>query len=371
MAGPVHDSLVKFHASLTVTDLTRSVAFYRVLLGVEPAKVRGDYAKFELAEPPLILSLIRGKPGGNVNHVGLRVRNADELVEVQRRLEAAGIGTRREEGVECCYARQTKFWVSDPDRMLWEIYVFHEDIPERGDATIPIEALNPPVVVSKPRLIWSHRLGEAFPDKIPHESNTLHEVALEGSLNASPNAVHRDRLIPEALRALRPGGSIQIHGLAGDYPGNDEKLSLPGPAMAVEYVPTATEMVVELTQAGFVEVELETLSQTAYFVVAGVPMREFRIRATKPGHRSKAKTHHAVYRGPLAQVADDYGNVFRRGELTPLNVHDWQMLSKGEAGAAFVFFAPKVRDAACTDDDEPPTPVSGEKSPATSEPHKV
>jgi catechol 2,3-dioxygenase-like lactoylglutathione lyase family enzyme len=366
MAGPVHDSLLKFHASLTVTDLTRSVAFYRALLGVEPAKVRGDYAKFELAEPPLILSLIPGKPGGNVNHVGLRVRNADELVEVQRRLEAAGIGTRREEGVECCYARQTKFWVSDPDRMLWEIYVFHEDIPERGDDTIPIEALNPPVVVSKPRLIWSHRLGDAFPAKIPHEANTLHEVALEGSLNAGRNAVHRDRLIAETLRALRPGGKIQIHGLAGDYPGNDGKLSLPGPAAAVEYVPTAAEMVAELTQAGFVDVELETLSQTAYFVVAGVPMREFRIRAAKPGHRPKAKTHHAIYRGPLAQVADDYGNVFRRGELTPLNVHDWQMLSKGKAAGEFVFFAPEVHNGTSVHDEGPPTPVSADKSRATS-----
>ena len=356
MPGPVHDSLLKFHVSLTVSDLTRSIAFYRVLLGAEPAKVRGDYAKFELAEPALILSLVPGKPGGNLNHLGFRVRNADELVEVQRRLESAGIGTRREEGVECCYARQTKFWVAEPDGMLWEIYVFHEDIDERGDAIVPIEALNLPVG-SKPGSIWSHRLGESFPSRIPHEANTLHEVALEGSFNAGPSAIHRDRLIPEALRTLRPGGKIQIHGLAGDYPGNGKKLSLPGPAAAVDYVPTAAEMAQELAQAGFVEVELETLSQTAYFVVAGVPMREFRIRATKPGHRPKTKTHHAIYRGPLAQVADDYGNVFRRGELTPLNVHDWQMLSKGEAAAAFVFLAPQVADPS-SGSDRPPTPVS-------------
>jgi hypothetical protein len=255
--------------------------------------------------------------------------------------------------------------------MLWEIYVFHEDISERGDATIPVEALSPPVVVSKPRLIWSHRLGDAFPDKIPHEANTLHEVTLEGSLNSARNTAHRDRLIPEALRVLRPGGNIRIHGLAGDYPGNDEELSLPGAAAAVKYVPTSSEMVGELTQAGFVEVEVETLSQTAYFVIAGVPMREFRIRGTKPGHRPKVKTHHAVYRGPLAQVADDYGNVFRRGELTPLNVHDWQMLSKGKAAGEFVFFAPQAHDAACADDEGPPTPVSVDKSRASSRPQKL
>ncbi len=54
------------------------------------------------------------------------------LVIVQRRLEQAGIHTQRQEGVECCYARQTKFWVHDPDQTLWEIYTLDEDIDHRG-----------------------------------------------------------------------------------------------------------------------------------------------------------------------------------------------------------------------------------------------
>src|SRR5262245_29415956 len=104
MPPSIHASLLKFHASFNVSQLERSITFYRVFLNVEPAKVREDYAKFELAEPPVVLSLIPGRPGGNINHVGLRVRNTEELVEVQRRLETAGIVTQREEGVECCYA---------------------------------------------------------------------------------------------------------------------------------------------------------------------------------------------------------------------------------------------------------------------------
>src|SRR5262249_54320410 len=128
-----------FHTSLNVSDLARSVAFYRLLLGCEPAKLRSDYAKFELAAPPLVLSLIPGRPasGGALNHFGLRVPGAPALVEIQRRLELGGIATRREDGVECCYARQTKFWVADPDCVLWEIYVFHEDIDEQGDGSVP------------------------------------------------------------------------------------------------------------------------------------------------------------------------------------------------------------------------------------------
>ena len=139
MPGAIDETLRKFHASLNVTDLDRSIAFYRALLGAEPAKVRADYAKFDLAEPPLVLSLIPGRPGagGNLNHVGLRVQSPEELVAIQSRLEAAGLHTEREEGVECCYALQTKFWISDPDDTLWEIYVFHDDLDDFGSARSP------------------------------------------------------------------------------------------------------------------------------------------------------------------------------------------------------------------------------------------
>ena len=353
-------SLIKFHISLTASDIGRSIAFYRVLLGTEPAKVREDYAKFELAEPPLVLSLIPGGIGGNVNHAGLRVRTADELVDIQRRLEIAGIVTQREEGVECCYARQTKFWVADPDRMLWEVYVFHEDIDEHGDATVPVAALSPVVPLSsKPLSSWTHRLGSALPDRIPHEANSLTEVMLEGSFNAERDAVNRDRMMAEALRVLRPGGEIRLHMLTGDSSGNYGKLALPGPASAVGYAPTPSELTAALTRAGFRDVHIVTLSQKPCFVAEGVAMRECRIQARKPGHRTQQKTHHAVYRGPLAEVTDDYGNVFRRGELTPLNVHDWQMLSKGDAAASFIFLTPGASsEVACCNEAAPPTPAS-------------
>src|SRR6516225_3188202 len=117
---------VRFHLSLNVSDLGKAVAFYRVLFNMEPAKLRADYAKFEPDDPPLVLSLEpTPRPvGGPLNHVGFRMPDAASLVAMQERLERAGVRAQREEGVECCYARQTKFWVHDPDNTLWEIYTF-------------------------------------------------------------------------------------------------------------------------------------------------------------------------------------------------------------------------------------------------------
>ena len=39
----------------------------------------------------------------------------------------AGLVQREEIGTNCCYARQDKFWVNDPDGTEWEVYYFHED----------------------------------------------------------------------------------------------------------------------------------------------------------------------------------------------------------------------------------------------------
>jgi catechol 2,3-dioxygenase-like lactoylglutathione lyase family enzyme len=344
MAGGIDHHSRTFHASLNVADLARSVEFYQTLLGVEPAKLRPDYAKFELADPPLVLSLIpgAGTAGGNLNHAGLRVRTPQELVDIQQRLEAAGHRTQREDGVECCYSRQTKFWISDPDRALWEIYVLHGDIEEHGHTVSPrpepqrLEAVRSAAPAAP--IVWAHRLPDPIPSRIPHQDNTLHEVRLEGSVNLAPGTAHRGGLFTEVLRALRPGAPLHIHGLSADR-STGSRVSLPGPAAAVQHVPPTGVIVDELTQAGFVEIQIGTLSD-AHFVVDEVAMREVRISARKPGHRPLTARHQAIYLGPMQQVTDDFGNLFRRGVPTPLNVHDWQMLSKGPASSAFLFLKP-------------------------------
>ena len=65
---------VKFHASLNVSNLARSVEFYSALFGQAAVKHYHDYAKFEINNPPLVLSLKpkRACTGGPLNHLGLR-----------------------------------------------------------------------------------------------------------------------------------------------------------------------------------------------------------------------------------------------------------------------------------------------------------
>ncbi len=112
----------RLQLALTVGDVDEAVAFYSKLFDAEPAKRKPGYANFALDEPPLKLVLIEGEAGGALNHLGVEVDSTDQVAAATSRLAETGLTTREEEGVECCYARQDKVWVTDPDGAPWEIY---------------------------------------------------------------------------------------------------------------------------------------------------------------------------------------------------------------------------------------------------------
>jgi hypothetical protein len=182
-------------------------------------------------------------------------------------------------------------------------------------------------------------------------ANSLDEISLEGTINMSLDPSERSRILGDAFRCLRPEGSLRIHGLAGDRPLAVPLPALPGPAAIVQHVPAAVEPMQAMVAAGLIEIRFERLSTTAHFTVADVKIWEVVLTGRKPGYRPKNPTHEAMYLGPLAQVTDDLGNVFRRGERVPLNIHDWQLRSGSAAGGDFQFLfgdtLPRGRAGCC------------------------
>lgn len=121
----------RFHVSVGVADLDKSIEFYRTLFGEEPAVVKSDYAKWMLEDPRLNFSINAGHRRG-VNHVGLQADTIEELGDIQARLDAAQAAVLDEPDVECCYARSTKTWVNDPDELKWETFVTHGQTTRYG-----------------------------------------------------------------------------------------------------------------------------------------------------------------------------------------------------------------------------------------------
>jgi catechol 2,3-dioxygenase-like lactoylglutathione lyase family enzyme len=115
--------------ALNVANLDEAIAFYSKLFDTRPSKVRPGYANFAIAEPPLKLVLIEdaAQTPGTLNHLGVEVETAAEVVAAQARLSGQGLATAIEEQTACCYAVQDKVWVDGPGGELWEIYTVLAD----------------------------------------------------------------------------------------------------------------------------------------------------------------------------------------------------------------------------------------------------
>ena len=125
-----------FHVALYVRDIPTAVARYRQLLGIEPAKVRRDYAKFEIVDPPVILSLNLGGEPGRVSHLGIRFPSTGDVASEMVRVKQEGLELLQQQGATCCYAKADKFWVRDADGVPWEQYTLLADA-EAETATDP------------------------------------------------------------------------------------------------------------------------------------------------------------------------------------------------------------------------------------------
>jgi catechol 2,3-dioxygenase-like lactoylglutathione lyase family enzyme len=120
--------MARVQLALNVTDVDAAVDFYAKLFDVEPAKRRPGYANFAIDDPPLKLVLIEnGAEGGSLNHLGVEVFSASDVEVAGRGLAARGLDVSSPHEVECCYARQDKLWVRDPDGAPWEVYTVLAD----------------------------------------------------------------------------------------------------------------------------------------------------------------------------------------------------------------------------------------------------
>jgi catechol 2,3-dioxygenase-like lactoylglutathione lyase family enzyme len=124
---------VKAHVAINVRNVEESIAFYRKLFGIEPAKVRRGYAKFDVQNPQLNLAMneVPFNERGALSHLGIQVASTADVMAIRERWHQAGLTTRDEMQTACCYAVQDKTWVADPDGNEWEVFVVLEDnLPE-------------------------------------------------------------------------------------------------------------------------------------------------------------------------------------------------------------------------------------------------
>lgn len=126
---------LKAHLALNVRSVETSIDFYRKMLGIGPSKVRRGYAKFDVQNPPLNLTLNEGEVNerGALSHLGIQVASTDDVLATRQRWSEMGLITRDEMQTNCCYATQDKTWVRDPDGNEWEVFVVLADNLQETD----------------------------------------------------------------------------------------------------------------------------------------------------------------------------------------------------------------------------------------------
>lgn len=119
----------RMHVSLYVSDLDASIRFYSNFFGQQPVKVKPGYAKYILEKPSLIISFIENRERAQTNfgHLGFQVKTLEQLNTKLIEAKQKNLAAKEEAGTNCCYAKQDKFWVKDPDGVQWEVYYFHAD----------------------------------------------------------------------------------------------------------------------------------------------------------------------------------------------------------------------------------------------------
>lgn len=128
----------RFHVHLHVQDLPQSIGFYSKLFAAEPARLESDYAKWMLEDPPVNFAISTRGSSTGIDHLGIQTDNADELVALKARAQAADMALLDEGNTSCCYARSEKHWVTDPQGIAWEHFHTLANIPVFNEAPVAV-----------------------------------------------------------------------------------------------------------------------------------------------------------------------------------------------------------------------------------------
>ena len=112
----------RLHIHIKTKDLEQSAAFYTALFGQAPTVRKTDYAKWLLDDPAANVAVSTHSENVGVAHVGVSVDEKDDLDAMAARLEKASAPLAPEEATTCCYARSDKYWTTDPQGAVWELF---------------------------------------------------------------------------------------------------------------------------------------------------------------------------------------------------------------------------------------------------------
>jgi catechol 2,3-dioxygenase-like lactoylglutathione lyase family enzyme len=125
----------RFHVHIAVDDIETNVRFYSSMFGATPTVLKPDYAKWTLDDPRINFAISKQGLKAGVDHLGVQVESETELRQLRDQVASAEIAALDQKNALCCYARSDKYWVTDPQGIVWETFHTLESIPVYGNTS--------------------------------------------------------------------------------------------------------------------------------------------------------------------------------------------------------------------------------------------